>query len=415
MDYQLAEAVIATFREDAPQVHYDRLAGFGYRAWVGIYSWLDASGLALYLYDRICSLRLTEAIPERALQRLEENAADNRHRSVGMFEEFIKINLEFQAAGLSYANLKGFTLVPDACPAVALRCQLDLDFLVARNDIPSCEKILGRHSYALAGTYKNTKEFKTGGGQLPSVQDLYKIKPQKAIEIHVVDNVEQGCTHLADHRLLRCQLKDWNGLEFPVLSECDKFIELTFHLFKHLKGEWTRAAWILEYASFINFHSDNKLLWFEVNRHLSRDREAKTATGIAVLLADQSFGIAHMPEPLAWAVMELPQSPRLWVERYGKRVLYASFPGTKLYLLLQSALSAGEGALPSEKRKNLFPMRRPSKVTLAVGDEGGFVRLRQVRAEMMYLIFRLRFHVTQSLSYMIQVSRWKKAIASLQG
>jgi hypothetical protein len=414
MNRQLAEAVIATFREAPSEIHYDQLAEFDHSEWLGTYNWLDANGLALYFLDRIHALRLEAALPPRVLQRLEENAADNREKSADMLEEFVKINLAFQTAGLSYTNLKGFTLVPDACPDAALRCQLDLDFLVTRNDVLSCEDVLERQGYMLAGIGENVREFKTSGGQLPAIQNLYKAKPQKSIEIHIADKFERDGTLLWNEELSRRRSKRWHGLEFPVLSDCDKFIQLALHLFKHLRGEWTRASWVLEYANFINFHCENKLLWLEVKEHLSSNSEAKTAVGIATLLGNRIFGISHLSETLAWAVMELPRASHLWVERYGNKVVFASFPGTKLYLFLRATLSTGQEAEPSEIRNQLLPMHRPSKVTIDDGDRSAIIRLKQLRAEASHFFFRLRFHIAQSFCYMIEASRWKKTIASLQ-
>jgi hypothetical protein len=413
MNILLAEAVIATFKTDDARRHSENISRFRHSTWAGTYSWLDASGLALYFLERLRTLGIESCLPPEVLHRLAQNASDNRIRTALMFEEFLGLNLEFQKAGLSYANLKGFTLAPDACAGISLRCQLDLDFIVACADISGCEPILEKRGYRLAGTGENVREFKADSGQLPSFGDLYKAKPQRSVEIHFNDPAEQKKIFPESDNLSRPDFKTWGEFHFPVLSECDKFLGQAIHLFKHLNGEWTRASWMLEYANYINFHHKNETLWSEVRQHMLNEPDIKLAVGAATLISEKNFEILSLPNVLKWAIQELPELVGLWIERYGKKIILSEFPGTKLYLLLQGAL-ANNKINWSDGINKLFPFHRPAKITVGYESARLLLSFKQMQTETSYFLFRLWFHVKHGFVYMIEAVRWRRCIASLQ-
>jgi Uncharacterised nucleotidyltransferase len=412
MSRKLARAVIDTFRDSHAAVHSMRLAGFRYDSWTAIYEWLDASGLALYFLARVRRLGIESAVPIVVIRRLELNATDNGQKTAHMFKEFMAINREFTNAGLSYANLKGFTLTPEACEDIALRSQLDLDFLVSTRDVQQCQMILSESDYSLTGRGENVLEFKAGTISVPVVRDLYKLKPQRSVEVHFAPgNETDEATGAGIFDRLRS--RSWDGLSLPILSDLDTFIGHASHLFKHLKGEWTRASWILEYVNFINYHRENDVFWLQVHNFLNGHPDSKLSVGIATLVADRSFGLPFIPKPLAIATIELSSPIKLWVELYTDDILLAKFPGTKLYLLLLRAISAESGKLSVESIRKLFPLRRPAKIIAASEARSWKSRLKGYWAEVSYCGFRLRFHLKHGLLLLIEEPRWRRSIAAL--
>jgi hypothetical protein len=403
MNRQLAEAIIVSFQEAPAKAHYVRLNVFDERAWLKTYKWLDASGLALYFLARLNTLHITNAVPVAVLHRLEKNAADNQNRMQDMFAEFIQVNSAFLKAGLSYVNVKGFTLVPDACPDASLRCQFDLDFKMARSDMQKCDEILKELGYRSTGADGDVREFKAGPSQITSLRNLYKIIPQRSLEIAFT-------AKSAWNEISNSELRSWDGVMFPVFSECDKFIGLSVHLFKHLQSEWTRVSWILEYSAYINFHRMDKPLWKDIHQELLKDAHAKISVGAATLLAKQIFPTISLPSILVWAVEELDNPTRLWIEYYGYIVALSEFPGSKLYLLLQKALE--QDSSHKRRSKRIFPFRFHRRIARPATAETSLKKISNIITELNYGAFRMSFHIVGSFYYLIEIPRWKKIIVN---
>ena len=414
MNRQLAKAVVAAFRE--PEVEPDRcgFAHFDEPDWMSITEWLHTSGLALYFLARAKALGIEDAIPAKTLHCLEANYAENSVRTADLFSEFVKINMEFQRAKLTYANLKGFSLAPSACADFACRYQHDLDFLVARRDAERCRQAVERHGYRLAAKFGDTWEFRAGPAEPLSMRDLYKAKAQRSLEAHLVSEAEQNEMERSGNRLSRLQLQLWNGFEFPALSECDKLASQALHLFKHFQTEWTRTAWMLEYATAIRSHEGDLSFWKNSVDAVVASPESAIGIGLATLITSRAFGV-HPPDGfIACTVDMMPRQVRLWANRYQNDVVYVERPGSKLYLLLKDSLLADQPAWRLQKRKKLFPLRLPPRDSGELQHGGILPRAKLLHARLTFIWARLRFHVTAGFHYWIEAARWKRVVADLR-
>jgi hypothetical protein len=412
MNRRLAKAVVAAFHDENPDTLRGRFAPFGEREWSRSMQWLHTSGLALYFLARAKALGIEDVMPAEILNGLDKNLVQNRERTEDLFNEFVKINMEFQRAKLSYANLKGFALIPLSCPDPAFRYQHDLDFLVSRSDAERCTQALERQGYRLDRVYGDTWEFKAGSAEVSSLRDLYKTRLNRSVDVRFLPEKEDDELLREDNMLSRLQLQLWNGFEFPALSESDKLLGQALHLFKHFNTAWTRTAWMLEYATAIRAHRDNEALWREVIAGIETTPEKKVGVGIASLIVSRAFGVS-LPTQLRSTVDELPERVGLWVERYQDDVVFQEHPGSKLYLLLQDVLSQERSGLSGRGRRRLFPSHLPPRITTARRSDGLRLGTQVLWAQTTFIVNRLRFHVAEGLRYKIEAARWKKFVAGL--
>ncbi|MGC1784161.1 MAG: nucleotidyltransferase family protein [Acidobacteriaceae bacterium] len=375
------------------------------REWRSLLHWLDISGLALYFLDRIVELKLTEWLPPSVLARLQENLADNTERTLGMIAESIAIQQKFQEARLSYANLKGLSLWQSSVPKPELRSQFDLDFLVAEESAPEARRILERRGYRLYVISGRSWEFKLNEKPGVSLKDLYKALPSHAVELHIESNAPGRSSALE-----RTERRDLHGCTMPVLSPVDLFLGQGLHAYKHVCSEFSRVAHLLEFRRHVLFRRDDQTFWSELRSTAGGSPRACLGLGVVTLLITHVMG-DFAPEALSdWTVECLPRSARLWVERYGRRAVFGSIPGSKLYLVLQRELEAAGVPAKRSLRQILLPVRMPPPVIRAFPNETLSVRLGRYRMQLHFILLRLRFHVVEGVRYVWESYRWRRQI-----
>ena len=405
MNRELAKTVLAAFRTDDAAALRRRFAQFDEHAWRRTGRWLHSSGMALHFLDRAAKLRITDAIPASIMHELSLNLAENRARTADLFEEFQRLNTGMLRAGISYVNVKGFTLAPAAFADPALRYQQDLDFLVARRDLGRCAQVLEACGYQRRVWASETWEFSSGVQEKSSLRELYRMRPVKNVELHPLSESEERET--GSDRISRMKLQVWNGFEFPALNDADQFLSQATHIFKHLQSEWTRTAWLLEYANAVRARKCDAAVWREAMEVIDAAPEIRTGVAIAGLLTECAFDVSFPREFRDLTIGKLRPEVRLWVEHYQEDLALNQHPGSKLYLLLEDILEGGNAQRKTVRRKRLLPLHLPPKVMHAAP---GSLRKRwkAAAAQLWFTVGRLWFHVSEGLRYKLEAARWRR-------
>lgn len=406
----LVEAIVASFR-DSPERAAQRLLPFKAKDWRRTEPWLDTGGLALYFLVHARASGFAGAVDENVLQSLEQKLSDNKGRTADMLQEFLAINQAFQAAGISFANLKGFTLAPESCPDLSLRHQSDYDFLVDPAHLNQARKLLEDRGYVLTGSSGASLEFKSGAAQKVSLEGRYKALPTHSVELHTSVNSKSADVSFRDERLDR--LSNWAcGCEtFPALSSADQLIGQALHLLGHLRTEHTRPSWFLEYRHHVLGRKDDTAFWRQVFTLASREPDAKIALGLSSILAADLFGEFSVPALDSWTVDCLPPEIKLWAETYGRRAILADVPGTKLYLILSNALCQKPPAQRTIRSVlRTAPLHAPARILRPPPNDTFRLRLQREVFQLQYILYRLRFHLKQGILHAIEVRRWNRLL-----
>ena len=374
------------------------------RDWRRALFWLDISGLALYLLDRLIQLGLCEMLPPWVLERLQQNLIDNTQRIAGMMEESNAINHHFQKAGLSYALLKGFSLWPHSVPRLELRSQSDIDFLIGERDGPEARRILEDRGFVLSAIDGREWRFKLNELRDTSLRNMYKPTRHLSVELHL--ETSTALPMILGRTEDRLIYNTWT----PVLAPTDLLIGQGLHLYKHTCGEHSRAMHLVEFRRHVLARAHDARFWSELREIAAEYPRAPVALGVVTLLATRAMG-SFAPEAFtSWTVDRVPQNVRLWIDIYGTRSVYASSPGTKMYLLLQEEMEAFGFPRKRSTKSMLLPHKLPHAVMPRMPNETLAGRWLRVSLQIRLLLRRVRFHIVQDLAFLIESRRWRRRL-----
>ncbi len=399
-----------------------RLSTFRPSEWQRTLSWLDDSGLALYLLERVNRSGLRQALPVEIEARLRANLDSNRRRLSEMKEEFESLNRRFEAAGVKYAVLKGFALTPDYCPDAGLRSQYDYDYLVAEGSLAKAQEVLEAAGYSRKIQSPGFEKvgaflFAADSLHLPaSDEDFYSGDISRTVELHLSlwePNRDRIRLETPADALDRTTLATRNGLRFPVLADEDALILQALHAFQHTLDYWCRPSCFLEIAYFIARRRSDSAFWERFRLRLEGRRRLFEIVGLVFAMAASLFRAPVPAEVSAWTTGNLPAALSCWVELYGRNWALVRFPGSKLSLFVHREFIEDQDVWREIRRSRLFPFHRPAKV-VEPGDPTLSSRTLATWGQWRFIWSRLRFHLGGILGYAWELPRWKLVLHRLQ-
>jgi len=397
-----------------PGEHLMKLASFAHGDWQRGLEWLDQTGLALRLWDRLKASGAQGAVPPGIAVRLEQNMADHSSRVSSMAEEFDSINRVFEAAGIDHVVLKGFALAPEYTPDARLRPAYDYDYLVQPASMERVSHILGGAGYIQRRERVDHPIVYVHSSRTPRIpsrrEDLYSANLHRSLEIHTrlwEPEALKIPLPLPDDFLARKRLRSWQGHRYYSLSEEDELLFQVLHAFRHILECWCRLYTFLEIAHFLERRQSDLAFWQRFADRISVSPRLAEMAGVVFSLAARLFG-APLPATIDAGVLHKMRHPLLlWVNRYGCDSALANFTGNKYSLLLYREFVPDDATWREIRRRRLFPLHRPNRA--GGGPTPGIsARITAVSKQITYVARRLSHHVIAAAQYEWASIHWQR-------
>ncbi|WP_198137526.1 SLBB domain-containing protein [Terriglobus sp. TAA 43] len=372
------------------------------RRWKQHLRWLDVGGIALTLHDAMLGQEMETVIPAEIRSRWQRDLQNNVQRMEELAAEACAIHSAFQRGHICYATLKGFSLAPLSVPRMELRSQVDLDFLVAEDDVLGAKQLLEARGYHLRAVSGRSWEFKANESAVLGWRDQYQPTAARIVELHVE-------ARDAAHPLLpRIRWQRFQDVDMPVLHPADLYLGQGLHLFKHIHSEFFRVAHLLEFRRHTLARKNERSFFEDVRQAAADHPRAVQGLAVAIAVAESATGPFAPRDLQAWTTDKMPRGVRRWVQEYGPRSSAAMFPGSKNYLLLQRELEVASVTPRRTVHHSLLPRALPPAIIAPREQEPLRETYLRHRLQIWFLFFRARFHLVEGLRYLYEARRWNR-------
>lgn len=376
---------------DTPR--FDALGGLSDAAWRQLIEFCHQSQLAIPF-----ALRCHHHLPAWVADSFRQDLLNNAERWRRMKLAYRHASSAFEAAGLEFVTLKGFTHAPAFVSDPHLRAQYDFDLLFPR------DRVQAAYDVALGLGYEPiTDGDRHRVDHLPTLirktgwewrGDYYDPELPLAIELHfrLWDAETEGfAVPGVEHFWNRRQARTLDGLQFTSLADVDLPGYASAHALRHLLRGYLRPSHIYEIAYFLEHNSDAEFwgAWRD-----SHDQPLRQVQAICFALARRWFG-CRLHEIPQQEIEQLPEPVRAWLAVYAHAPVVNLFHPNKDELWLHlSLLDAGSSRLQILRRR-LIPMQLPGPVDAVLLPDhaiGWRVRVRRAWRWRLFLTSRVWRH-----------------------